>query len=89
MSPITEQLVVDFKELNLVGVKCGDCGTEIVLDVSEQGWRVPAKCPACPAEFDVPGLRNNLDAYRTLYAALQNSKHSVRVRICPRPLKAD
>ena len=84
MSPLKEQLVVDFKELNLLGLVCGNCETEVVMDMAtEKNWHVPVKCPACSTEFEVMEVRSKIDGYRSFYRsfAQNGSNHKIRIRV--------
>jgi len=44
-------LILEFKELRLVGIECPRCKSTAVIDTREDAARVPLRCACCDMEF--------------------------------------
>ena len=81
MSPTQEELIVDFAELQLIGIVCSQCGTELTLDCLNERAFAPSECPSCKEAFDAIGIRQQLEQYRGLYRSLSKGKHKIRLHL--------
>lgn len=81
MSPISQELLIDFAELRRIGVKCSEpsCHAEVIFDVSDSVNGIPSRC-ACGKEYE-PLFRSTLDSYRDFYKAFSKSKHSIKAHV--------
>jgi hypothetical protein len=78
MAPSEQELIFDFTELHLVGVKCGDCGISVIFDLAKPDGFVPKMCPGCKTEY---GIHEYLESYLRIYQRLKESKHSIDLRV--------
>lgn len=79
-----EELVLDFKELRFLAIRCPHCETEVVLDVASKRASIPTACPSCREGGFDPTFQASLDTYREAYRQLASDhlKHRVQVRVC-------
>ena len=81
MTVMTNELVIDFADLNRLDIQCAGCGTRINFDISNVQQHAPTKCPSCDGVFDLNSTQMPLSAYRDAWKALAALRHKVRVRI--------
>ena len=50
MRLMEKRLILDFKELHVVGIECIDCKTQTLIDIRAKA-SFPVVCPACNRPF--------------------------------------
>lgn len=76
---IEENLLLDFSELRWIVIACPDCSTEVTIDAGDTKTAIPSQCPSCHRLCE-NALRQNLAAYRALYASAQFKIRVARTR---------
>ena len=73
-----KELVLEFKELNLIGIECPECKAETLFDLA---WRDgPSQCSVCRKAYD-DAMKNAFSALRSVYNHFADQPVRVRVRL--------
>jgi ribosomal protein S27E len=54
MSPAYEEYVFDLADLKFVGIVCGHCQGEVIIDASNSAATMPLDCSICAKAFEQP-----------------------------------
>ncbi len=76
---MNKELLVEFRELNLLRLSCAKCKTKVLLDCTDLEAGIPEECPGCNKEYPA-SLRTALISYRELFKRLSDQA-GVEVRI--------
>jgi ribosomal protein S27E len=70
-----KRLILDFKGLHLIGIECGGCKTQTLVDISNEEAKVPVQCTSC-GQFFHAGVVNGETPFQKLAKALKAAKSS-------------
>jgi hypothetical protein len=79
MCAMLTEMSIPISDLRYLCVKCGECGTQIILDLD--GKRDISQCPACHEKFDPLSVCGNIDQIAGAYKQLKSAKHKFSFRI--------
>ena len=82
MRGMEQQLILDLKDLEKIGVTCANCGTQVIMDVTKAGCRAPVSCPSCSETFYKDSVRGDspLD-YLVNAMKTQKGKHRITFQV--------
>jgi hypothetical protein len=69
MRLMEKHLILDFKELHLIGIECSVCKTTVIVDINEAKYKPPVACAACKQTFY--GLTNGSTPFQLLVDGLK------------------
>ena len=87
MCVMEKHLILDLKELHLIGIECAKCKTTTLVDIDNP--RVPICCPSCEKPF-YDGVANSENPIHRLVAALKavgSSTHRFTAHIAGAPIQ--
>lgn len=77
-----KEYVFDFADLKLLSIICVNCGTEVIVDVSNPALKLPEKCGPCKHNFD-EDFKSAIEDFHSAYTTFSNKniERSVSARI--------
>ena len=69
MRTMEKYLILDFKEIHLIGIQCTSCKATTVVDISEKDAKIPTAC-SCGQSF-YRDLDGNSSPFERLVKALK------------------
>jgi hypothetical protein len=81
MLSMEQQLLIDIKDIASIAIHCTRCGSETVVNASNEEAGVPEKCSCCREDFAALGLQTPTRTYLTALRALSKLKERITLRI--------
>ena len=69
------EIVLNARELGVLRIGCGKCGTKILFDCAADGLGVPDHCPSCSTPFGEKA--SWISGYRKWFAAAATCKELI------------
>ena len=79
MPVMRKEFVADMKDLKILSLQCGECGTTITVDLD--GKTDIAACPACHQTFDAASIGSHISALSLAYKYFLKAKHKISFRV--------
>jgi hypothetical protein len=84
MSPTHKEYVFDLADLKFIGVVCGQCQGEVIIDASDSTATIPLVCSICAKAFERPVAAPAnllLQAYQSFKNPVGGETAAGRIRI--------
>jgi Zn ribbon nucleic-acid-binding protein len=84
-----KHLILDLKELHLIGIECDRCKTQTVVDISQEDVKVPVECASC-GQFFYPGMEGGESPFQRLAKALRAARlpgHRLTAHVVGAPIE--
>jgi uncharacterized Zn finger protein (UPF0148 family) len=82
-----KHLILDFKELHLIGIECAKCKTTTLFEIDNP--RIPVSCPSCEKFFydGVSDRENPIHKFVAALNSLKASTHRFTAHIAGAPIE--